>query len=97
MKIPKSGLKLNKKKYQISIKSIVFLGHILSEGVIVEQKLRQSQKCDYQTANELQQFVGMISYLGKFIPNFIEVTSPLLTLLKKELGFKLKKPQLDAI
>ena len=97
MKIPKSGLKLNKKKNQISIKSIVFLGHILSEGVIVEQKLRQSQKCDYQTANELQQFVGMISYLGKFIPNFIEVTSPLLTLLKKEPGFKLKKPQLDAI
>ena len=34
LKIRKSGLKLNKNKYQIGVKSIVFLGHIISsEGV----------------------------------------------------------------
>ena len=47
--------------------------------------------------NELQQFLGMITYLGKFITNLAEVNSPLRTLLKKEVEFKLEKPQLDAI
>ena len=36
LKIHKSGLKVNRKKYQIGVKSIVFLGHIVSsEGVKV--------------------------------------------------------------
>ena len=47
--------------------------------------------------NELQQFLGMITNLGKFIPNLAEATSPLRTLLKKEVESKLKKPQLNAI
>ena len=49
------------------------------------------------SVNELQPFLGMITYLGKFIPNLAEVTSPLHILLKKEVEFKLKKPQPDAI
>ena len=39
----------------------------------------------------------MITYFGKFTPNLAEVTSPLRTLLKKEVEFKLEKSQLDAI
>ena len=39
----------------------------------------------------------MITYLEKFIPNLAEVTSPLRTVLKKEVEFKLKKSLLDAI
>ena len=49
------------------------------------------------SVNELQQFIGIITYLGKFIPNFAEVTSPLRTQLKKEVEFKLEKPQPDAV
>ena len=49
------------------------------------------------SVNELQQFIGMVTYLGKFIPNFAEVTSPLRTQLKKEVEFKLEKPQPDAV
>ena len=41
--------------------------------------------------------LGMITYLGKLIPNLAEVTAPLRTLLKKEVEFKLEKPQLDVI
>ena len=48
-------------------------------------------------ANELQRFLGMITNLWEFIPNLVEVTSPRRTLLKKEVKFKLEKPQLDAI
>ena len=99
LKIHKSGLKLNKKKCQIGVKSIVFLRHIISsEGVKVDPAKIEAIKMQLpNSVNELQRFLGMITYLGKFIPNLAEVTSPLRTLLKKEVEFKLKKPQLDAI
>ena len=100
LKIRKSGLKLNKKKCQTGGKSIVFLGHIISsEGEKVDPaKIEAVTKVPLpNSANELQWFLGMITYLGKFIPNLAEVTSPHRTLLKKEIEFKLEKPQLDAI
>ena len=76
------------------------LRHIISsEGVKVDPaKIEAITKMPLlNSVNELQQFLGMITYLGKFIPNLADVTSPLRTLLKKEVEFKLKKPQLDAI
>ena len=85
MKIRKSGLKLNKKKCQIGVKSIVFFGHIVSsEGVKFDQakKLAPITKMlllNY--INEIQHILDMITYLGKFIPNLAEVSSPLRTLL----------------
>ena len=76
------------------------LRHIISsEGVKVDPaKIEAITKMPLlNSVNELQQFLGMITYLGKFIPNLADVTSLLRTLLKKEVEFKLKKPQLDAI
>ena len=100
LKICKSGPKLNKKKCQIGVTSIAFLGHtISSEGVKVDPaKFEAITKMPLpNSVNELQRLLGMITYLGKFIPNLAEVTSPPRTLLKKEVEFKLDKPQLDAI
>ena len=39
----------------------------------------------------------MVNYLGKFIPNVAEHTTPLRNLLKKDVVFELQKPQLEAI
>ena len=39
----------------------------------------------------------MVSYLWKIIPNLAEHTTPLRDLLKKDVAFKLQKPQLNAI
>ena len=39
----------------------------------------------------------MVNYPGKFIPNIAEHTTPLRNLLKKDVVFELKKPQLDVI
>ena len=100
LKICKSGLKLNKKKCQIGVNSIVFLGHIISsEGVKVDPaKIEAIIKMLLpNSVIELQWFLGMITYLGKFIRNLAEVTSPPCTLLKKEVEFKLEKSQLNAI
>ena len=71
----------------------MFLGHITSsEGVKVDPaKIEAITKVPFQNSvNELQRFLGMIAYLRKFIPNLAEVTSPLCTLLKKEVEFKLE-------
>ena len=50
-----------------------------------------------QSLTELQRFWRMVNYLGKFIPNLVEVTAPLQALLKKDVAFNLQKPQLDTI
>ena len=39
----------------------------------------------------------MINYLGKIIPNLVEVTAPLQALLRKNVTFNLQNPQLSAI
>ena len=50
-----------------------------------------------QPLAEFQRFLGMVNYLGKFIPNLAEVTAPFQVLLKKDIVFNLQKSQLDAI
>ena len=101
LKICKSRLKLNKKKCQIGGKSIIlFLGLVISsKGVTVDPaKIEAIMKMPLpNSVNKLQLFLGMITYLGKFILKPAEVTTPLCTLLKKEVEFKFEKTQLDAI
>ena len=100
LKIRQSGLKLNKTKCQIRKQSIIFLGHIiLSEDIKIDPlKIEAITKMPLpRSVNELQRFLGMINYLGKFIPNLAKHTTPLGNLLKKDVVFKLQKPQLDAI
>ena len=100
MKISKRGLKLNKNKCQIGVKSIVFLGHIISfEGLKVDPAKNEAiTKIPLpNSVHELQRLLGMITHSGNFISKFAEVSSTLRTLLKKEVEFKLETPQLDAI
>ena len=92
LKIRESGLKLNKIKCQIRKQSVVFLEHIiLSEGIkiglskteaIIKMPLPRS-------VNELQRFLGMVNYLGKFISNLVKHTTPLRN-LKKKMSFNYK-------
>ena len=49
------------------------------------------------SVNELQRFLGMVNYLGKFIPILTKRTTPFCNLLKKDVVFELQKPELDAI
>ena len=42
---------------------------------------------------KLERFLGMVNYLSKFAPNLSEITSPLRSLLKKEIEFLWDEPQ----
>ena len=80
LKIRESGLKLNKTKCQIRKQSIVFLGHIISsEGIKIDPSRTEAiTKMPLpRSVNELQRFLGLVNYQGKFIPNLADHTTPL--------------------
>ena len=80
MKIRESGLKLNKTKCQVRKQSIVFLGHIISsEGIKIDPSRTEAiTKMPLpRSVNELQRFLGLVNYQGKFIPNLADHTTPL--------------------
>ena len=41
--------------------------------------------------------IGIVNYVGKFLPNLSQITSPLCDTLKKNVIFDLQQPQMTAI
>ena len=81
------NLKLNKTKFQIKKKLIAYLGYILtSQGLQPDPKKVQEVRdmTPPQDKEALQRFLGMLTYLSKFIPNFSHIASPLRALLEKD-------------
>ncbi|XP_054272581.1 anoctamin-4-like [Macrosteles quadrilineatus] len=77
---------LNKDKCNINVNRVKFLGHLIENGLIKPDPEKVEAIMKMQTpnnVNELRQFLGMVNYLMKFIPNLAEVTAPLRILLKK--------------
>ena len=98
-RIRDSGLKLNKDKCTFGARELTFLGHIISaEGVKPDpRKVEAITKMPIPTnKTELQRFMGMVNYLGKFIPRLSDETAPLRELLKKDVEFVMLKPQTKA-
>lgn len=81
---------LNEDKCVYGVKEIVFLGHKLSEKGMrpTDDKLIAiKQFREPKTAEETRSFLGLVNYMGKFIPNLATVTEPLRQLTKKDAGF----------
>ena len=80
------NLKLNREKSQIKLNQISYIGHILGhDGLKPDPKkvkaiVNMKPPTDKE---ELQRFLGMMTYLTKFIPNFSQVAAPLRVLLEK--------------
>ena len=80
----------NSTKCKIKSKSISFFGMIYSEnGVSPDpEKLKDLQNMLYPSCKkELQEFLGLITYLSPFIPNLADKTHTLRGLLKKDAPF----------
>ena len=78
---------LNKEKSQIGLREIHFLGHVLShEGIKPDpKKVHAITDMDRpKSKDDVHRFIGMATYLSKFIPNYSEVSSPLRVLLEQE-------------
>lgn len=93
------GIKLNKKKLQVGLKKLSFMGHEIStEGVgadpaKVEAITKMEQPRDISA---LRRFMGMVNYLAKFLPNLSTVMQPLHMLLKKDVPYVWSKAQEEA-
>ncbi|CAB4040233.1 Transposon Ty3-G Gag-Pol poly [Paramuricea clavata] len=79
---------------------ITFLGHLISaDGIKPDpRKIEAILKMPTPTSKtELQRFLGMINYLGKFLPNLSKETAPLRQLLEKNVQWRFEQPHETAI
>lgn len=94
------GVRFNKSKFQYKVETVKFVGNVLSaEGIspdednikaILEMKTPASKV-------ELLRFLGMINYLGKYIPNLSTKTASLRELLKQNTEWIWSKQHDEAI
>ncbi|UYV79978.1 K02A2.6-like [Cordylochernes scorpioides] len=94
-KFQEEGMTLNPEKCQFGVKTIKFLGRTISEGLFIdEEKLDAVTKMEEpRSAKELKSFLGMVNYLGKFIPNLADKIQPLNSLLSTKNEWVWEEPQ----
>ena len=95
----KVNLRLKQKKCVFATTSIEYLGHIVKKGQIlpVVSKVKAIDNAKPPSnVKELQQFLGIVNYYRKFIPNFSQKASSLYELLKKDTDFKFGDKEMNA-
>ena len=92
-----TGLVFNSDKCTIRQPEISFFGNIYSKDGIRPDPAKvhgiQSMPVP-QDKEDLQRFLGMMTYLATFIPNFSEESQPLRDLLKKNVPFEMSEDHL---
>ena len=83
-KLRQENLKLNKAKCQFCVPGVKYLGHWIENGEIKpdEDKVRAINDMPPPADKKaLQRFLGLVNYVGKFIPNLSQETAVLRQLL----------------
>ncbi|UYV69370.1 K02A2.6-like, partial [Cordylochernes scorpioides] len=86
-RLKNSGITLNKEKCQFGVNNVTFLGHYIDEHGIKadEKKVKAIAEMKPPTdVHGVQRFMGMVNFLGRFVPNLAEITKPLNDLRKKD-------------
>ena len=86
--VGQSGLKLNKEKCEIGKSKIKFFGRMISGDGIGADPEKVKAIVDLRpptNVHELKQLLGMVNYLGKFLPNLSTVLQPISELLKTDM------------
>ena len=86
-RLQKTGVTLNKDKYEFAKSRIKFLGLVIdSDGIHPDPdrvtaitKVRPPQN-----VGDVCRFLGMVNQMGKFCPNLADITKPLRELLVKD-------------
>lgn len=90
------GLKLNPEKIKLCRSEIKYYGHILScEGVRPDNdkiQALESIKCP-DNKKDLLTFLGMVTYLSRFLPNLSTISEPLRNLCKENVKWHWSKQQ----
>ena len=86
-RLSNAGVTLNRDKCEFFVTEINFVGHVISDKGIRPDpsKVEAIVKMPAPTnLTELRRFLGMVTYLGKFLPNSSTMTSQLRELLHKD-------------
>ncbi|CAC5367807.1 unnamed protein product [Mytilus coruscus] len=86
-----ANLKLRRDKYKIGISEVTYFGHRYKrEGLkIDDNKVKAITEMKSPTSKkELERFLGMVTYIAKFVPKFSSNTAVLRDLLKKDVLFQ---------
>ena len=81
------NIKFNKTKIQLRVPEVKYLGHLIGKTGLRPDPAKVSAISDMpppESKPDLQRILGMVNYLGQFIPNLSQITTPLRSLLKKE-------------
>ena len=87
-KARKIGSTLNSSKCQFRCDGLTYLRHAISkDGINADaNKIRAITEMPIpEDKKAVQRLLGMINYVGKFIPNLAKITKPLRELLKKDI------------
>ena len=81
------NLKLNKAKSQICMTKVTYMGHVLTNSGLKPdpKKIEAITKMKPPTnVKAVQEFLGCVNYLGRFIKNLSDITAPLRQLTEKK-------------
>lgn len=82
----KINLKLNLNKCKFGLEELKYLGHKITKNGLCpdDEHVRAIVKMPKpQNAKDVERFLGLVTYMGNFIPNLSTKTEPLRELLKK--------------
>jgi hypothetical protein len=85
------SLYTNLKKFDFCMKKIVFLGHVASAKRIEmdETKVKVIKEWSApKTVCKVKRFHGLTSFYRRIVKDFSTITSPLIEIVKKTIGFK---------
>ena len=95
-RIQESGLKLNRDKCEFRKTEIEYFGHVITSEGIRPSGSRVDAMETPTNLTDLRRFIGMVNYLGRFIPDLTSVISPMTDLLKSEYAWLWENAQADA-
>ncbi|XP_055623628.1 uncharacterized protein K02A2.6-like [Toxorhynchites rutilus septentrionalis] len=84
------GVVLNKDKCQFNVEKLELLGHELSSEGVKPTECRVQAVNQFRRPNnitELRSFLGLVTYVGRFIPHLASKTDSLRALLRSECKF----------
>jgi hypothetical protein len=93
------GIKLNKDKFELKLQEITFMGHRIGiKGLQPDPDKVKAVREMKPPSNieELRRFIGMVTFLGKFLPHLSTVMEPLRNLTKKNVPWNFSTTQMTA-
>lgn len=97
--LEEKGITLNSKKCVFGVQAVEFMGHKLSVDGVAATENKIKAVCEFRepkNAEEVRSFLGLVNFVGRFIPNLSTITEPLRRLVKKDQRFVWKEEQRKA-